>query len=141
MTGKELGKNCIFKLSDGASPPTFTKVAGQQDTKFSGAANAIDTTDKDAGTWGTNISGPKKATVTMSGEAVWPDTAGLEALRTAWDAGDEINGNVVFNSAGANYSGSWCITAFEIDAKATDVTSYNITLMNATSLTWADSGG
>lgn len=141
MTGKELGKNCIFKVGDGASPETFNKVSGQVDTKFAFAANAIDTTDKDSGTWGSSISGPKKATVTLQGEAVWPDTSGLEALRSAFDSGDEINGHAVFNSAGAYYAGSWCITALEIDAPTNDVTKYSITLMNAGALTWSSSGG
>lgn len=132
--GKESGVNCVFKVDVGSS--TFTSVAGQNDTQFSGAGNPIDVSDKTTGGWGATIQGTRSVTVTVSGFANWGDTA-LDKLREAWENQEEVTGRVLLNSSGNNYQGSFSVTQFDIGASHDGATEYNVTLQNAGALTYA----
>ena len=80
----ESGVNVLLKVGDGGSPTLFTTVAGQQNTTFDGTTETADITDKANAGWGSTISTLIRGTIQCSGVAVWPDTAGLDQVRTSW---------------------------------------------------------
>lgn len=136
---KERGTQVLLKVGDGASPEVFTSLAGQQSTEMNINGNPIDTSDKTTNDWGTALQGIKNMTITCSGQVSWPDTAGLERLRSQMHAGNTVNCRIVLNTAGANYEGAFSITDLSITGDRDNVTSYSLTLQNAAEPTYASS--
>lgn len=137
---KESGVNVLLQVSDGAASPTnFVTVAGQQNTEFVGDTETDDITDKSHAGWGSTLNVLRRGTVNCQGKADWPDTAGLELVRSAWEAGADIEAKVLLNNAGANYSGFWQVTSFNVSGTHTTATDYNFTLQNNGALVYAAS--
>ena len=129
---KESGINVLLKVGDGVTPTeVFTELAGQKDTRMSGAGNPIDSSDKTTGGWGTTMSGTRNMTVTASGIAVWPDTTGIERLRTQWEAGATVNCELILNAQGDKYAGAFSITQFDVGGGHDGATEYSFTLQNS----------
>lgn len=129
---KESGSNCVLQIGDSSSSPTeFTTLAGQKQTTYTLPQDSADLTDKQSGGEMNRGATIRDMTVTCSGQANWPDTDGLEALRATRAAGAPIEAKVVVNAAGANYVGMFHIASLEIDAAHDDFTNYSLTLEQA----------
>ncbi|KKJ75446.1 hypothetical protein WH95_18570 [Kiloniella litopenaei] len=128
---KESGVKVILKVGDGADPEAFNDLSGQKDTRMSGAANAVDVSDKTTGGWGSTLPGTRNMTVTSSGFAVWPDTNGLQILRAHWEAGTNVNCELILNDSGNKYAGAFSITQLDIGGANDGATEYSVTLQNA----------
>ena len=136
----EPGTKVLLKVGDGGTPTElFNSLAGQQDTEMSGEATTDDITDKDNAGWGGTLNVLRNMTVTASGKAKWPDTTGLDALRTAWEAGSDVNCEVVLNAAGSKYSGAFQVSSFNVSGSHAGATSYSVTLQNNGTVTYAAS--
>ena len=135
---KESGIHVLLAVSDG-SPTAFVTVAGQQNTEFVGETETDDVTDKSQQGWGSTLNVLRRATVNCQGKADWPDTAGLEVIRTAWQSGSDVECRLALNAAGANYSGLFQVTSFNISGTQSDATEYAFTLANNGALTYAAS--
>ena len=133
----ESGVNVLLKIGDGGSPTIFTTVAGQQNTVFDGAAETADITDKANAGWGSTIATLIRGTIQCSGVAVWPDVAGLDQIRSSWQARTTIEGEITFSIAGAKYFGFFYITSLQISGTHTGATEYSFTLETAEPLTYA----
>lgn len=134
---QESGVNVVLKVGDGGTPTeTFTTLGGQQDTEMTGDTTTADITDKSNAGWGSTLNVLRNFNVTASGKAVWPDTAGFDALRTAWHGGNNVNCELILNAAGDKYTALMTITQFNVSGSHTDATSYNITLANAAAPTY-----
>ena len=133
----ESGVNVLLKVGDGGSPTLFTTVAGQQNTVFDGTTETADITDKANAGWGSTISTLIRGTIQCSGVAVWPDTAGLDQVRTSWQARTTLEAEITFSIAGAKYFGFFYITAFQISGTHTGATEYSFTMETAEPLTYA----
>ncbi len=135
--GKEVGKNVILKVGNGATPTeVFTALAGQRDAKLTINGQSIDVSDKTTNNWGATLAGTLNATVTVSGFVSWPDTTGWDALRLKALAGSTVNFELVVNAAGDKFKGPFSITSFNIGGEQNSGTSYDITLESAGALTW-----
>lgn len=129
---QESGTKVILKVGDGGTPTeVFTDLGGQQDTEMTGDSTTADITDKTNLGWGSTLNVLRNLNVTASGKVVWPDTAGLAALRVAWETGANINCELILNAAGDKYTAPFTVTSFNISGSHTDATMYNITLGNA----------
>ena len=138
--GKESGTKVLLQVSDGAASPTnFVTVAGQQNTEFVGDSETDDITDKSHSGWGSTLNVLRRGTVNCSGKADWPDTSGLDLVRTAWQGGNDIEGKVILNNAGAHYVGFWQVTSFNVSGTHTTATEYNFTLQNNGELSYSAS--
>lgn len=135
---KESGVNVKFQVS-GGSPTEFVNIAGEQTTEFVGDTRTDDITDKAHGGWSSTLNVLRGGTVNVSGKATWPDLLGLDAIRSAWEGGTDIEGKMIFNSAGANYTGFWQVTAFNISGNFDNSTEFTCTLANNNVLTYAAS--
>ncbi len=114
-------------------------VAGQQSTTFTGDTTSADITDKTHSGWSSTLNVLVGGTVNCSGVAAWPDTDGLDVIRAAWQAGTDVDAQVVLNSSNSNYLGEWQVTAFDISGEHTDATKYSFTLQNNGPLTYSAS--
>ncbi len=135
---KEAGTNVLLQVSAG-SPTAFVTVAGQQSTEFSPDTETDDITDKSQTGWGSSLNTLRRGVVNVSGKADWPDLLGLDALRSNWEAGTDIEAKIIFNAAGANYTGFWQVTSFNISGTHTNATEYSATLNNNGALVYSAS--
>lgn len=136
--GKESGKKVLLKIGDGADPEVFTSVKGQRDTRLSMQASPTDVSDKTSDGWGATIPGTKQATITVSGVAVWPDTAGWDVLREAFEDEAEINVHLVANTDGDGWKGPVTVTGFDYGGSHDGGQEYSITLQNSGPLVWVE---
>lgn len=136
---KEPGTKVLLQLSDGASPPNYTTVLGQQNTELVGDTETDDITDKSQTGWGSTMNVLRRGTVNCQGKADWPDTTGLDAIRVAWESGADIGAKLLLNEAGANYTGMWQVTSFNVSGTHTTASDFNFTLQNNGALTYAAS--
>ena len=137
---KESGVKVLLQVSDGAQSPTnFVTVAGQQSTEFVGDTETDDITDKSQTGWGSTLNVLRRGTVNCQGKADWPDVAGLDLVRLAWEGGNDIEAKLLLNDAGAHYVGFWQVTSFNVSGTHTTATEYNFTLQNNGQLTYAAS--
>ena len=135
---KESGIHVLLAVSDG-SPTSFVTIAGQQNTEFVGETETDDVTDKSQQGWGSTLNVLRRATVNCQGKADWPDSSGLEVIRGAWQAGSDIECRLTLNAAGANYSGRFQVTSFNVSGSQNDATDYAFTLANNGVLTYSAS--
>ena len=137
---KEAGVNVLLQVSDGQQSPTnFVTVAGQQSTEFVGDTETDDITDKSQSGWGATLSVLRRGTINASGKADWPDTTGIDLVRQAWEAGNDIEAKAILNASGAHYRGFWQVTSFNISGAQNNATEYSFTLQNNGQLTYAAS--
>ena len=135
---KESGINVLLQVSTG-SPTAFVTVAGQQSTEFVGDTETDDITDKGQSGWGSTLNVLRRGTINASGKADWPDTTGIDVIRTAWEGGTDVEAKAILNAAGAHYRGSWQVTSFNISGAQNNATEYSFTLQNNGALTYAAS--
>ena len=128
---KEKGVNVLLQVSEDDSPETFVSVAGQRDTRMQGAGNPIDTSDKTTEGWGTSLAGTRQITVTATGVANWPDTTGLDLIRSRWASGATIRAKIILNNSGAAYVFDAAITQLDIGGAFDGATEYSLTLQNS----------
>lgn len=135
---KEAGTNVLLKVSSG-SPTSFATLAGQQSTEFVGETETDDITDKANNGWGSTLTTLIRGTVNVTGKADWPDTNGLEIIRSAWDSRATVECQLVLNSSNSNYTGAMSVTQFNVNGTHTNATEYSITLQTAEAMTYAAS--
>ena len=138
---KESGVQVLLQVADPSNPsPTeFVSVAGQQSTEFVGDTETDDVTDKSHSGWGSTLQILRRGTVNASGKADWPDTNGLDRIRTAWEQQLDIECKLILNAAGAHYRGFFQVTQFNISGTQTTATEYSVTLANNGGLVYAAS--
>ena len=117
----------------------MAKEAGKQSTEFTGEAETDDVTDKANAGWGATLNVLRRGVITCAGKADWPDTAGLDLVRAAWEGGADIEAKAVLNAAGAHYRGFWQVTGFTVSGTHTGATDYSFTLANNGALAYAAS--
>ncbi len=132
---KEAGTKVLLQVSAG-SPTEFVTVAGQQNTEFVGDAETDDITDKAQAGWGSTLNVLRRGTINVSGKADWPDLAGLDAIRAAWEGGTDIECKLLVNVAGGNYSGFFQVTSYNTSGTHLNATEYSATLQNNGPLAW-----
>jgi TP901-1 family phage major tail protein len=86
------GKDVLIKIGDGASPETFTTIAGIRARTITLNAKTVDATDSDsAGRWRELLAGTGVKSVAVAGSGVFRDSAADAAMRQAFfdqSAGD-----------------------------------------------------
>ena len=138
---KESGVKVLLQVADpdNPSPTEFASVAGQQSTEFVGDTETDDVTDKTHSGWGSTLQILRRGTINCSGKADWPDTTGLDRIRSAWQNQQDIECKAILNNAGAHYRGFFQVTQFNVSGTHTNSTEYSVTLANNGALTYAAS--
>lgn len=119
---KELGdkRRAYVIASTGNS---YTVLAGEQTNSVNRSAELMDTADKDAGEWQTNISGKKSIAVDITVGADTSNAPQLEALN-AFLAGDEIKVFIGTLKDGAPFDGDACTYLISSVSDTNDKGSY-----------------
>ncbi len=129
---KELGTNVLVYVRPVGDEDAFTVIAGQRDSQMTRTRRSVDSTDKTTKGWATSSPGLKEASITCSGQCVWPDADGLGVVDEAWDDEAATGGLVEvycqLNAAGKGYHGTAAVASCDISGAAEDHTTYSITL-------------
>ena len=132
---REDGINVVLQVGDGTTVEGFTTLGGQISTTLSRAKAAVDTSDKGSAD-ARSVDGKRSATVTCTGNAVWPATADLDRLEAIYNAtGITINCRLIREASGTYYEGAFNITQFDIQGDDGSATQYSLTLVNTDGLT------
>lgn len=99
-------------------------VGGQRNASIELSAESIDTTTKQSGGWSTKTAGVKSWTSSCDG-VYFIDDAGIKAVYTAFEAGNEIDLEFS-NASGVYHKGKAIITSISEEAGQDDVVSYTM---------------
>ena len=109
------GKDLLIKIGDGASPETFTTVAGLRATQLAFNATNIDVTNADsADQWRELLTGGGIKTASVTGSGVFKDAASDAALRSAFFAQATPDFQLVIPSFGT-VTGTFKLTSLQYD--------------------------
>ena len=130
------GRDLLIKIGDGASPETFTTVAGLKARTLAFNAVAVDITTADsADMWRELLAGGVKS-ASISGSGVFKDAASDAALRTAFFNASVCNYQIVIPSFGT-VSGPFKITALQYDGPYDGELKMSLSLASAGALAFA----
>ena len=129
---KQLGRAMVLKIGDGASPETFTFMAGINSKTLTINNSAIDVTTPDATTpggalWAQSLNGLKS--VSISGDATFLDEAAQEGrLNSVAMAADPVaNFQLVVPSFGT-YQGEFRVTTATLTGETEGAVNYSLAL-------------
>ena len=125
------GKDILLKIGDGASPETFTTVAGLRARTISLNARTVDATDSDsAGRWRELLAGAGAKSASVSGAGIFRDAASDALIREAFFAQDARNWRLVVPDFGT-LTGRFLVAALEYAGEHEGEASYALTLASA----------
>lgn len=123
----------------GTNASTFANVPGQEQTDLAFSGETVDTTDKSQAGWESKFRATRRATITISGFAVWPSTNGVRRMWSQFTADPpeiycrvrEAGSDDITAASLANadyYHGKFQISEMNMNAGAKDVTRFSATL-------------
>lgn len=128
---KEGGRLVLLKVDEDDNG-SYTTVPGQVNTRFGGTGTVADTSDKDS-LWNTAL------IVGLSGEItcqlVSIDNPQADYIRNAYVAGSTIKAQLIMNSDGDGYRGTFYVTQWDIGGDRNDARRVDITLQPNVGLT------
>jgi TP901-1 family phage major tail protein len=104
---------------------TSNVIGGQSGATLNRSTNVIEVSSKDGNGWTESIAGMKSWSVECEGFMV-KDDAGLDALETAWENGNSITVEIVYN--GNTYSGEAILSDFPNEFPQDDAVTFSISL-------------
>jgi TP901-1 family phage major tail protein len=108
----ESGNAFLLKIGDGASPPTYSTVAGLRTTQLSIAGEMVAITNKDSGGWRELLSGAGTRTVSVAGAGVFTGSAAEARLKANALAGIVDDYQLSFES-GDRMQGRFLLTKLD----------------------------
>jgi TP901-1 family phage major tail protein len=130
------GRDLLIRIGDGASPETFTSVAGLRATTLAFNASTVDVTNADStDAWRELLAGGVKS-ATISGSGVFKDAASDAALRTAFFNAAIENFQIVIPGFGT-VTGPFKITALQYDGPYDGEVKIALSLASAGALSFA----
>ena len=123
----EKGSAFLLKVGDGATPPTYTTIAGLRTTQLSINADTVVITNKGSGGWRELLSGAGVRSVSLAGAGVFSGTAAETRLKASAMAGLLDAYEVSFES-GERLHGSFLITKLDYAGDFNGERSYTLAL-------------
>lgn len=125
------GKDFTLKIGDGASPESFTPVAGLRARTLSLNAGTVDATDVGStGRWRALLGGAGVRSASVSGSGVFRDSAADAAMRDAFFAQDARTWHLVVPDFGT-LEGPFLITGLDYAGEHDGEVTWTITLSSA----------
>jgi len=126
------GREVLLKIGDGASPATFTTVAGLRTRTVTVNNEAVDITDSDTAPQRALLSGAGLKTLSISGSGIFKDDAAFNLVEDLVfaAASNEEEFQVVFGN-GDIIQGTFHITSLEYAGEYNGAQTYTISLENA----------
>lgn len=125
---KYAGKDFLLKISDGASPDTYTTLAGLRSNSLSINNEQIDVTDKDDSRWRKLIEGGVRS-ISLSGSGLLQNATAHSTLVGFAKNGTIFSAQCAF--ANMTMTGRFQISSFEVSGEYTDAQQYSVTLESA----------
>ena len=130
------GKDLLIKIGNGASPETFTTVAGLRATTLGFNAQNVDVTNSDSvDQWRELLGGGGVKSATVSGSGVFKDAASDAALRTAFFNQTLSNWQIVIPSFGT-VAGPFKLASLQYDGPYDGELKLSLSLASAGALTF-----
>jgi len=130
------GKDILIKIGDGASPETFTTVAGIRTRTLSLNAKTVDATDSDSvGQWRELLSGGGVRSMAVSGSGVFRDAGSDAMMQAAFFNQTTPNWQLVIPSFGV-IEGPFQIAALEYAGQHEGEATFSISLASAGALSF-----
>jgi TP901-1 family phage major tail protein len=123
----EKGSAFLLKLSNGATPPIFTTLAGLRATGLTINSDAVNITNKDSNGWRTLLSGAGLRSVSLTGSGVFTNSTAETQLRTNAMTGVLDSYRIVFES-GDSLSGQFLITRLDYSGDYNGERTYAVSL-------------
>ena len=131
------GKDILLKIGDGASPETFTTVAGLRARTISLNAKTVDATDGDsAGRWRELLAGAGVKSASVSGAGIFRDAASDALIREAFFAQEARRWRLVVPDFGG-LEGPFLVAALEYAGEHEGEATYAMTLASAGEVSFA----
>ena len=132
----EKGSAFLLKVGDGATPPTYTTIAGLRTTQLAINADTIVITNKGSGGWRELLSGAGVRSVSVAGAGVFNGTAAEARLKASAMAGLLDAYEISFES-GERLHGSFLITKLDYAGDFNGERSYTLALESSGPVTAA----
>jgi len=130
------GKDLLVKIGDGATPESFTTIAGLRATTLSFNAQSIDITSNDStDMWRELLAGGGAKTATITGSGVFKDAASDALLRSAFFAQTLSDFQIVIPSFGV-VSGPFKIASLQYEGPFDGEVKITLSLASAGALTF-----
>ncbi|MFA5969128.1 MAG: phage major tail protein, TP901-1 family [Sphingomonas sp.] len=123
----EKGSAFLLKIGDGASPPSFTTVAGLRTTQLNVNGEAVQITSKDSGGWRELLSGAGVRSVSVSGAGVFTGSAAEVRIRSNALSGAIDDYRLTFES-GEMLTGRFLVTRLDYAGDYNGERSYTVQL-------------
>jgi TP901-1 family phage major tail protein len=130
MMPAEKGSSFLLKISNGATPPVFTALAGLRVTTFSLNAEAVAITNKSSQGWRELLSGAGVRTLSLGGSGVFFNSAGEIRVRDKALLGELDDYEVSFESSD-RFRGKFLITRLEYAGDFNGERTYTLSLESA----------
>jgi TP901-1 family phage major tail protein len=130
------GKDILLKIVDGASPETFTTVAGLRARTLSLNAKSVDTTDSEStGRWRELLAGAGIKSAAVAGSGVFRDVTADAQLREAFFSQDTRNWRLIIPDFGT-LEGRFLIAALDYAGDHEGEVTFALSLASAGPLTF-----
>lgn len=131
------GKAVVVSFKDDAGTPAYQVVAGLRSRSIKLNAESVDVTNADStGAWRELLSGEVGVrSATISGDGVFTDDAGYEAIRDAYYDGTLRDAKILVTGMGT-FEGKFKITSLESSAGYNEAVMWSITLESSGVITW-----
>lgn len=130
------GKAVVVSFKDDAGTPTYQVVAGLRARAITLNAEVVDVTNADStGSWREILDGCGVRSASMSGDGVFTDDAGVEAVRDAFFEQENRDAKILIPGYGT-FEGKFKVTAMEFGAEFNREVTCSLTLESAGELTF-----
>lgn len=130
------GKAIVVSFKDDAGTPAYVVVAGLRARSISFNAEPVDVTNADStGAWRELLDGAGIRSASMSGDGVFTDDAGFEAVRDAYFENEHRDAKILIPGLGT-FEGKFMVTALETGGEFNREVTYSLTLESAGVITW-----
>ena len=130
------GAAMLLKVGDGASPESFTTIAGLRSTSITLNDEAVDITNKDSSGNRELLADGGIHSMSVSGSGVFKDSASEETLRSKMNATSFSNFQFLIPDFGT-YTGNFMVASLEYSGEYNGEVTYSVTLESSGSITYA----
>ena len=128
------GRGMLLKLSNGASPPTFTTIGGIREKSLTINNESVDITTSNTAPWRQLLGDAGMRSVSLSGSGVFEDEAAIKLVEALALSGNLQEFQMTFAN-GDLYQGLFQVTSFQHTGAHNSEQTYSISLESASIIT------
>jgi len=130
------GKAIVVSFKDDAMTPAYQVVAGLRSRRISLNGETVDVTHAEStGQWRELLAGVGVRSASISGDGIFMDAAGEEAVRDAFFAHEHRDAKILIPDYGT-FEGKFQVTSLELSGEYNDAVQNSMTLESAGEITF-----